>query len=250
MTPELETQAEIVKLARLLETEPERLRYLVSVSPHDLARFRDQVADALYARTAGGLRRMAAASRVMPGALAAAIAGRVLGPMLCARLAGMIEPDRAVDIAKRLPPEFLADVAVHIDPRRASDVVARLPTPLVLQGAAELVRRREYVAMGRFVGHLPGDTIRIAIGEIDEQSLLRVAFVMEGKERLDHVISLFPDERIGGILDAAEEEGLWAEALDLMDHLGPQLRERFEQEATSHDGFRAAMAPPTGEVGT
>jgi hypothetical protein len=57
----LETRAEIVKLARLLDVDPDALSYLSSVSPEDLARFRDQATEALYARGAAGLKRMAVA---------------------------------------------------------------------------------------------------------------------------------------------------------------------------------------------
>jgi hypothetical protein len=193
---------------------------------------------------------MAVASTLMPGALAGALAQRVIGPMLCARLAGVIDPRKAVDTTKHLPPPFLADVAVQIDPRRAKDVIALVPSTLVAQVAGELVGRREYVTMGRFVGFLSDEAIRASMVEIDEESLLRVAFVLEGKERLDHVISVLPDERFPRLIGAAEEAGLWPEALDLLEHLGTAQKTRFaDAVATLGADQRARVAEHARSLG-
>jgi hypothetical protein len=69
----------------------------------------------------------------------------------------MLETDKAVEVAAKLPPPFLADVAVELDPRRASDLIAKIAPALIGQVTGELVARREYVTMGRFVGHLGDD---------------------------------------------------------------------------------------------
>ena len=58
-----------------------------------------------------------------------------------------------------MPVEFLADVAVELDPRRADAVIARIPAERIVLISRELLRRREYVAMGRFVGHLNDDAV-------------------------------------------------------------------------------------------
>ena len=42
--------------------------------------------------------------------------------------------------------------------------------------------------MGRFVGHLNDDAIVAAVQEMDDGQLLRVAFVLEEKERLDRLV--------------------------------------------------------------
>ena len=59
-------EAEILKLARVLDVEPARLAYLARVDADDLQAFRDQVTDTLFDANAAALQRMALAARVVP----------------------------------------------------------------------------------------------------------------------------------------------------------------------------------------
>ncbi len=54
--------------------------------------------------------------------------------------------------------------------------------------------------------------------------MLRTAFVLEHKDKLDHAVALLPPDRVPGVLERASELGLWAEALDLLDHLSEERR--------------------------
>jgi hypothetical protein len=224
MSAALDRRAEIVKLARLLHVRPDELEFLRPAVAADLALLREQLTDSLFSGGSAGLRQLAAASRLLPGAVSATIAQRALGPVLCARLAGMVDLVRAIEIARRLPASFLADVAIHLDPRRAPDVIAHVPAALVGKVGGELDRRDEHVTMGRFVGFVDDAAIRASLAEISDGGLLQIAFVLEGKERLDHVVSLVPSDRLQRIIDAARRGGLWAEALDLLQHLNPGRR--------------------------
>src|SRR5262249_37453568 len=149
------------------------------------------------------LGRLAAASKLLPVGLVASMGERTFGPILSARITGMLEPSRAVDVAAKLPVEFLADVAIELDPRRAIDVIAQIPPDRVAEITRELIRREESVTMGRFVGHLGPGAIAAAVGEMDDPSLLRVAFVLESKEGLEPLVETLPPDRLDGILDAA-----------------------------------------------
>jgi hypothetical protein len=243
----LDTRAEIVKLTRLLEVDAGELRFLRATSAADLAAFREQVTESMFAGGAARLRRLAAASRVVPAQINARIAQGVMGPVLCARLAGMVEPSKAIDVAKHLPAPFLADVAVQIDPRRAAQVIARVPAKLVAEVARELIERDEHVAMGRFVGYVGDDGIRAAIAAIDDTGLLLIAFVMEGKERLDPLISLLPAERLPAVIRAAQDEGLWPEALDLLAHLGAARRRELGELVAEHADVLDSLARAADE---
>src|SRR5437660_10323220 len=110
---------EIAKLARLLAVAPADLGYLAKVPASDLRALREQIEDMLFTAHGQALSRIATASKVLPAGLVAVIGERAFGPLLCARLAGMLEPSRAVDIASRMPAPFLAQLVVHLDPRRA-----------------------------------------------------------------------------------------------------------------------------------
>jgi hypothetical protein len=173
VTDALEIRAEILKLARLLGRDPHSLSYLEQVPAADIRALREQVTDMLFTAHGHTLSRLAAASKLLPVGLAATIGERAFGPVLCARVAGMLEPSRAVEIAARLPTPFLADVAIDIDPRRASDVIGRIPPAQVAAVTRELVRREEHVTMGRFVGHLADEAIAAALTAMDERALLQ-----------------------------------------------------------------------------
>lgn len=231
----LDSQVEIVKLARVLGTQPEELDYLRAAQPDDLRRFRDQVTDILFDGDRARLGGFAAGSHVIPAALAATVAERALGPVLCARLTALVDPTKAVEIAKRLPAPFLAAVAVEMDPRRAKDVIAHVPPDLIEAVAGELARRGEAVTMGRFVGFLTDPGLRAAMNGIDDTTLLETAFVMEGKERLDHIVSLLPAKRLRSMVLAANEREMWPQTLNLLTSVSARRRAALVKLALDED---------------
>jgi len=172
-------QAEILKLARLLQRDPGELAYLKRVPFDDLCRLREQVTETLFTQHETILRRLAAASRVLPVSLVASLAQNPFGPVLAARIAGLLEPERADEVGASLPTAFVADIATELDPRRASAVIARIPAERIRQITRELARRKEYVTMGRFVGHLDDEALAAAINELDDGDLLETFVVME-----------------------------------------------------------------------
>jgi hypothetical protein len=231
----LVARAEVLKLARLLELPPERLEYLHGCAPEQLAALRVRVTDVLFDGDRGRLRRIADAGRVVPLPVMATIGQKAFGPLLCARLTGLLDPDRAVAVGRRLPAPFLADVAAELDPRRANAVIARMPLELAVETAGLMGDRGETVAMGRFVAFLPDETLAACIARIDDATLLRIAFVLEGKDRLDRVIALLPDDRLAQVLDVVAEQELWIEALDLLAHLGDEQLDRLARLAEGRD---------------
>lgn len=221
----LEVRAEILKLARLLGRAPDEFEYLESVAARDLRELREQVTEVLFDAHLGALKRLAAASRLLPVALVAQMGERVFGALLSARIAGLLDPDRALEMAARLPDEFLADVAIEIDPRRASAVISRIPAERIAAVTRELVARGEYVTMGRFVGHLPPESIRASLGATEPLDTLQVALVLENKDRLEDLLDLLGPERLEQMIAGAESAGLELEALELLDLL-PDSRRR------------------------
>lgn len=219
MARALQGRAEILKLARLLHVEPAELEYLAEVPVDDLVALREQVTEVLFSAHSGVLTRLVAASRLLPTPVVAAIGERAFGPALSARVAGLLDPERALDMATRLPIPFLADVAVEIDPRRASAVIGRIPPEQVAAITRELVQRGEFVTMGRFVGHLSPASVAAAVAAMDDASLLRVAFVLERKGTVSEVVDLLGPARSDGVIAAAVREDLWVEVLDLVSHL-------------------------------
>ncbi len=235
-----EVRAEILKLARLLRREPDTLCYLEDVPAADLRVLRDQVTEVLFSANEAALGRLAAASRLLPSRVVAAIGERAFGPVLSARITGRLDPDRAVEMAATMPIPFLADVAVELDPRRASAGLARIPPARVAEITRELLARGEYVTMGRFVGHLEDAAVRAAVAEMDETALLRVGFVLESKDGLEDLIAMLPPERLERIVEVAAREHLWVEVLDLLTHVDEDRRLALAEQARSLDD--AALA--------
>lgn len=236
----LQVRAEVLKLARLLDREPDEIAYLERLPVDDLRRLGDGVTSALYDAHDGSLRRLAAASRVLPSGLTAAIAQRAFGPLLSARLAGLLDADRAIDVAGRLPPPFLADVAGELDPRRASELIAGLSPKLIAQVTGELAARGDHVTMGRFTSPLGDDAIAAAVGAMDDATVLRVAFVLEDKQQLGRLLAALPESRVDEIVAAAAAEGLWVEALDLLAHLPATQRQQLVDAAAELDDAAVA----------
>lgn len=236
----LQARAEVLKLARLLSRDPDDLAYLERLPVDDLRRLGDGVTGALFDAHDGSLRRLAAASRVLPSGLTAAIAQRAFGPLLSARLAGLLDADRAIDVARRLPPPFLADVAGELDPRRASELIAGLSPELIAQVTGELAARGDHVTMGRFTSPLGDEAVAAAVSAMDDATVLRVAFVLEDKRQLGRLLATLPDGRVDGIVAAAAAEGLWVEALDLLAHLPAAQRRQLLDAAAGLD--EAAVA--------
>lgn len=247
MSTSLESSAEILKLARLLGVDEADLAFLGELPAGDLRAFRESATDVLFDTGRHLLAKVGAAAKLLPSPLVATIAQRAFGPLLCARAAGAVDPAKAVDVAKRLPADFLADTTIELDPRRVAAIISRVPSDLAVGVARVLGERREFVTMGRFLAFVPDDTVAAAIGALDDEVLLRTAFVLEHKDRLDHTLGLLPPERLPGILRCAAELGLWPEALDLLDHLsdvrrGPIAEVVAEQEPGVVEGLVAAVS--------
>lgn len=211
----LAARAEVMKLARLLGVSVDELHYLESVAAGEVRALRELATTRLFDPSGTPLGKLAAASRLLPTAAVATIAEHAFGPVLVGRIAGLIDPDRAADVAARLPTPFLAEVAVHLDPRRAADVLARMPPQRIAEVARELTAADEHVTLGRFVGHLGDDAIALSLREMDDLTIVRVAFVLEDPATMDRVLALLEPRRLAALLDAAVGTELWPDALEL-----------------------------------
>ena len=120
----LQHRTEIERLARVLGTGRDRLDYLDALDAPTLRQLRERSTAMLYDADRESLQRIASAARLLPSAIVALIAEKSLGSLLCARIAGLMAVDTAIDVARRLPTPFLADICRELDPRRASTVTS------------------------------------------------------------------------------------------------------------------------------
>lgn len=223
-------QAEVEKFALLLNLAPAQLPYLYKLKLQTLRQLREQTTAALFDADAELFGRIAASTRLLPTLIAAVIAEKALGPLLCARVAGLLPPQRAADIAKRLSSDFLADVCVNINPQQIRELIALMPIARIIDVAQTMIRRKDYIIMARFVDCLDQATMRKVIDALDDdEALLRIGFYVEEPQQLDPVIMLFPDLRLRNMIVSAIEQGaeLWSEALALIHAIGAQPRQRM-----------------------
>ena len=238
----LKSHAEVLKLGRLIGEQPERLRYLERLELDDLRALRERATDKQYDSDAERFQRIAFASTLVPISLTALIARKAFGPLLCARIAGVLHTDHAIALADRMPAEFLADLAIELDPRRASAIIAGMPPEQIADVAELLAIRAEWVTMGRFVGHMTDAAIKASLEAIDDPALLHISYVLEGDDGLERVIRLMSRERLRSAIRTATEHELWPEALDLLGRVPPRLAgELGDLAAEEDDRVLAAM---------
>jgi len=228
-------EVEIVKLARLLGCKPREIDYLRQVDWQDIRDLREQAAATMFDADRRQLQRVAAATKLVPSKVTAAIGERAFGPLLAARVTGLLDPSRAVDIAGHLPTRFLADVAEQIEPRRASRVIAEIPGRQIAAITRELAERGDHVTMGRFVGHLSEAALQGALDAVDDETLLRTASVVESKGSLAALVAIMPEERLHDIMRTATELDLWREALDVLRHVSDRQRGMLGDIAAAQD---------------
>jgi hypothetical protein len=227
--------AEIEKLARLLGCKPRAIDFLRQVDWQDIRDLREQAASTMFEADRQGLQRVAAATKLMPSKITAAIGERAFGPLLAARVTGLLDPSRAVDIAGHLPTRFLADVGEQIDPRLASRVIAEIPAHQIAAVTAELAARDGHVTMGRYVGHLSESALKAALDAVDDEALLRTAYVIESKASIAALVAIVPEQRLHDIMRAANELDLWREALDVLRHVSDEQRGMLGDIAAEQD---------------
>ena len=196
---------------------------------------REQASATMFDGDRQQLQRVASATKLVPSKITATIGERAFGPLLAARVTGLIEPSRAVDIAGHLPTPFLAEVAAQLEPRRASRVIAEIPARQIASITKELTQRGDHVTMGRFVGHLSEAALKAALQSVDDESLLHTAYVVESKGSLGALVEIIPDKRLHDILRTASECDLWREALDVLRHVSDEQRGRLGDIAAAQD---------------
>ncbi|MBJ7355679.1 MAG: hypothetical protein JHC98_12715, partial [Thermoleophilaceae bacterium] len=215
MSAQLQTHAEIVKIAHLLQVEPIEIEYLAACDPDTLVALRLQLVEIYYGDESSTLKRFAKVGNLLPSSVIASLTKEAVGPVLAARIAGFVDPKQAAAVVAKLPPGFVVDIATAIDPRRVGPVIGRLDDVTVERVSLELIKRHEYVTMGQFVGFATDAILRSSFNFASDEALLRTAFVAEDKDRISAALKPQSDERIASIITTAAKGDLWPEAMDL-----------------------------------
>lgn len=225
---DLQTRAEVHKLAQLLKLSADQLADLGPAGAGDLARLRRHIAQRVNDDRRDGMRRLASLTRLLPARYAAGLAQRALGPRITARLVGEMEPLQARNIARHITAAFVADAAPHVDPERVQALVPTLPVEQVRDAALLLAEQGDYITMGRFADALSPQQLRAVVSAIESDAvLLRTAFFVERREQLSGIVYNIDNDRIARIMRTGTSEGLLPEALSVIDHVDDELKARL-----------------------
>ncbi|HEV8556285.1 MAG TPA: hypothetical protein VGR06_07810 [Actinophytocola sp.] len=203
MGRDLATQAELVKLARALDTTPDEVSFAGSLDHRDIRRLRERVVDALYEEHRATFGRIAMITRLLPTPLNVRITLRAFPPLLAARIAGEMAPDRAAELVNRMPIEYLADGCLHLEPRRAAPLISHIHPDRVVAVVQELVARGEYVTIGHLLDAATERIVRDVAAVISDEALLRIGCYAESDTQLTTAVAALPPERLRGIVASA-----------------------------------------------
>lgn len=233
---DLALQAEHLKLARLLGCPESTIAALTGLDVAAMRQLRAVCTATLFDGDKASLQKVAAAAKLMPNALNAIVSEKAMGPVLASRVAGLLPPKDAVEIAKRVPLAFNTEVTLQIDPRSAAPMLQLMPVELVVAVTREVVKRREYIVMARFVDTLTNEQIRASMEVLDDESLLRIGFFVESPKRLEEVIGLMSDAKLQKVVGVAAKPGLdlGGAVLVLLSGVSDALRARMVQAAMQH----------------
>ncbi|MCE5290104.1 MAG: hypothetical protein LLG14_12825 [Nocardiaceae bacterium] len=220
----LAVRAELTKLGALLSLDPKDLGYLADLDPDAIRKFREDAMDMMFEADRKRLEGSAAATKLVPIAITAKIASMLIPPRLAARIAGLIDSGKAVELASRLPVKYLADVTPFLDPRRVSAILGEVPNEMVAEVAKVLDGTGDYITMGRMVAHIKHDAIFQTLAHLSDYTLLQTGFVIEHQSRIPEIIHMLPEHRLISITEVADERGHWLEAMGLLDNLDDSLR--------------------------
>lgn len=238
----VDSAAEIHKLAHSLGVAPERLTFLGNVPPTDVRTLRRQLGEALFQADRHHFTKVVAVAKALPVALAAKITELALPPLLSARLAELIDPQRAVELVSRIPDGYLADVAVALDASRAPQIVEQIQPDRVATVGAELARREEWVVIGSFVAHVSHRSLHAAVRRFTGEQLLRIGFVLDDTGRVDDIAGMLSDVQVADMSAAAIDHDLWVELDEVISHVSDERLARIAARFADDPARTAAQA--------
>jgi hypothetical protein len=206
----------LAKLARTLRIPVERVAYLAEVPDADITAFRQQIADMLFEYQSRRLATIAAAARIMPAAIIAKLVRAKPNALLTAGAAGVLEPAQAVDIAKRLPAEFLAEVAALLDSRRTGRIIGGLPDKVIVKVAEEVARQEDWMTLGELVGLVTDEAARATVAALPALALVHAARMVDDPQSLSRFSGLISESKLTDLLNTVAEHDLWDELPTLL----------------------------------
>ncbi|GAB2704161.1 hypothetical protein [Nocardia thraciensis] len=152
---ELVTRAQIILLARTLHVSPHRLAHLERLGAEHLHDLQQRMAAVIFDEHAETFRRISKLVPFIPLSISMPLVQRIVPPMMTGRAAGAVgidHPRKASETLTLLRTSYVADCAPYLDTRTIGTVAEIAPTESVIEVVNEVLRRRDYVTAGPFLG--------------------------------------------------------------------------------------------------
>lgn len=236
------SRVEVHKLAHELGVEHESLAYLESLPADQLVTLRHGVSRAVFAANEHRLKPLGALARRVPATLAARIAKAALGPLLCGRVASVMDPRTAVPLAGHLDPDFLAQVTLSIDPARSAAIITQLDHELVVAVGERLIESGDYMVLARFITVVDEDIVLRLVELAEGPQLLEVALYADDHARVDELLQAIPEAKLAAVIEAAATSEDRADAaVSLLTMLSAESQRRLTDLA-------ATLAPAVADA--
>lgn len=227
----LAVQAEIIKLARILNVSEQELAFMQQTAPESLRQFRFAILDRLQNQQKLRFKHLAGWVNWLPLGISVFMVKHFLQPYIVAQIAVYLSTERSYRIVKHLPPKTVAAISVHLDPRLARELLGYLTTHQITDITKVLLAQRDFVTMGRFVSML-SDSVLQDVAQIveSESDLLEIAFYIESREQIDHLVHVLPKQRIEQallIIGDPEQRLIWPKVLALMSYISYGLKQEL-----------------------
>ncbi len=186
------THAQLILLARTLHVPPERIAHLERLGAHNLHEIQQRMAAIIFDRHAETFRRISRLVPLIPLGISMPLVQKIVPPTLTGRAAGAVgvdHPKKAAETVALLKIDYAADCAPYLDPRTVGELADIAPPEPIVHIVNEILRRRDYITAGPFLGYATARLIEAVEREVpDDEGLIFSASFAYSTEALTSVL--------------------------------------------------------------
>ncbi|MFF0497958.1 hypothetical protein ACFYU5_16235 [Nocardia aobensis] len=170
------TRAQLILLARTLHVPPERLAHLERLGAGNLHELQQRMAAIVFDQHAETFKRISRLVPIIPLGISMPLVQKLVPPALTGRAAGAVgvdHPKKAAETVALLGIGYAADCAPYLDPRTVGELADIAPPEPIVQIVNEVLRRRDYITAGPFLGYASPRLIEaVERGVPDDEGLI------------------------------------------------------------------------------
>ncbi|MBF6174333.1 hypothetical protein [Nocardia blacklockiae] len=189
---ELVTRAQIILLARTLHVSPHRLAHLERLGAEHLHEIQQRMAAVIFDDHSETFKRISKLVPFIPLTISMPLVQRIVPPMMTGRAAGAVgidHPKKAIETMSLLGTSYATDCAPYLDPATVGLLASDAPLKPVVAVVNEILRRRDYVTAGPFLGYAtPALVEAVEQGVPDDEGLIFSAAFAYSSESVSAVV--------------------------------------------------------------